>query len=327
MISKEDALKLIELSQYKNDEVIKRFLKDHTALYNLNFEEAESVFEDLKLLLFIALRYEQTFKRPYLLTDQVCLIDSMWHTFLLFTVDYKNFCLTFFGKMIEHLPERQSSFHINATENISLDEQINEQFQFTKKMIGADKLFIWNNPKLECLKKIDTEIKRISSQQLDEIQLSNFNLLFQNRRTNAIFYNLSDSDKDLIQKRISTSQPEEIILGAYFKSELIAWCYGRSTDFETMYMQNSAVISKFQNKGVYSALLDNFLKESENQGYQVVASLHHPNNSAVLIPKLKKGFVITGTQFHEKFGFLIEMKYFVNKERRLNLVTSMGLAL
>jgi hypothetical protein len=31
-------------------------------------------------------------------------IDSMWHTFLLFTKDYRTFCIDYLGKFIEHEP-------------------------------------------------------------------------------------------------------------------------------------------------------------------------------------------------------------------------------
>ena len=36
-------------------------------------------------------------------------IDSMWHTFLLFTKDYREFCLTYLGRFINHEPFERPS--------------------------------------------------------------------------------------------------------------------------------------------------------------------------------------------------------------------------
>jgi ribosomal protein S18 acetylase RimI-like enzyme len=96
---------------------------------------------------------------------------------------------------------------------------------------------------------------------------------------------------------------------------------------ETYYMKNSAVIAEYRNKGVYSKMLDFVIKELQREGFQVVTSIHHGNNPAVLIPKLKKGFVISGTEFHEKFRFLVELKLFFNEERKKAYGKSMGLEL
>lgn len=69
------------------------------------------------------------------------------------------------------------------------------------------------------------------------------------------------------------------------------------------------------------------MERLKQEGFQVVTSTHHPNNAAVLIPKLKFGFIISGMQLHERFRFLIELKYFFNEERRKAYSKNIGLEL
>lgn len=90
-------------------------------------------------------------------------------------------------------------------------------------------------------------------------------------------------------------------------------------------MQNSAVLETFRKRGLYSNILKFVITRLAEEGFQVITSSHHGNNAAVLVPKLKQGFIITGTQFHERFKFLIELKYIYNEDRRRAYCQSLGL--
>lgn len=108
---------------------------------------------------------------------------------------------------------------------------------------------------------------------------------------------------------------------------MVGWHFGQATDPETYYMQNSAVLEPFRNQGLYKLLLNHVMQKTKDEGFQVLTSTHHPNNASVLIPKLKAGFVISGMQLHERFRFLIELKYFFNEERRKAYSKNIGLEL
>lgn len=90
-------------------------------------------------------------------------------------------------------------------------------------------------------------------------------------------------------------------------------------------MQNSAVLEGFRGQGLYAALLEAVLDKLGQEGFQVVTSTHHPNNAAVLIPKIKKDFVITAMHFHERFRSLVELKYIYNQDRRKLFHRNLGL--
>ena len=81
-------------------------------------------------------------------------------------------------------------------------------------------------------------------------------------------------------------------------------------------MAKSAVLPGHRRKGVYSALVRRAIEEAAAGGAIVVRSRHVAANNAVLIAKMKLGFIITGSEFSEEYGFLVRMTYFVREERR-----------
>jgi GNAT superfamily N-acetyltransferase len=168
--------------------------------------------------------------------------------------------------------------------------------------------------------------KLISPEELNRIHDLHFKAAFANRSVEPGF-SVSADDQKLIGERRKKYAPWELLVGVYDGNEPIGWHVGYATDAETFYMKNSAVLHQYRNKGIYSRLLEFVLDEIRKEGFQVATSIHHGNNPAVLIPKLKRGFVISGTHFHEKFRFMIELKYFFNPERKKAYGKSMGLDL
>lgn len=98
-----------DLLNYKNENVLHRFEKD----YKNTRLDSQSAFKELMRFLWLAEKhycerkqfpeYEQLQFKCYILEEMVE-IDYMWHTFLLFTKDYAEFCQTYFGKFIHHHP-------------------------------------------------------------------------------------------------------------------------------------------------------------------------------------------------------------------------------
>lgn len=87
-----------ELIQYKNIHIVHRYMKDNA----IDDEEYSlKVFDETKKFLYVCAK-----------SDQICapspIIDDMWHTFLLYSVDYMNFCRKYLGKFIHHIPNDQS---------------------------------------------------------------------------------------------------------------------------------------------------------------------------------------------------------------------------
>jgi hypothetical protein len=61
-------------------------------------------------------------------------------------------------------------------------------------------------------------------------------------------------------------------------------------------------------------------------GFQRIYSRHKMSNNAVIIPKLKAGFVITGFEVAMMyFGNLVELSYYTNPRRRELLEVRTGM--
>lgn len=108
-------------------------------------------------------------------------------------------------------------------------------------------------------------------------------------------------------------------------NEIIGWHFGDIEGPDTFYMRNSAIVAEHRGQKLYEKMLLEILDVLKNKGFQVVTSTHHSNNPQVIIPKLRHGFVISGSEMHERFGFLIHMKYFFNEKRRKSYDAQIGL--
>ena len=89
-----DQALLSRVMQYQHPELVERF-KDKL---RLSQESAQQLFDDVKRFLFVCGTQRSDGGSP---TEK---IDLGWHEFLLYSRDYREFCLDMFGHFIEHAP-------------------------------------------------------------------------------------------------------------------------------------------------------------------------------------------------------------------------------
>lgn len=106
---------------------------------------------------------------------------------------------------------------------------------------------------------------------------------------------------------------------------VVGWTWGYQDSRDSFYMVNSAILPDHRCKGLYSRLLQVTLEKLINKGYQRVWSRHSMTNNEIIIPKLKQGFQITGTELSDVFGSLIHLTYFTNATRKKVLNFRSGL--
>lgn len=129
--------------------------------------------------------------------------------------------------------------------------------------------------------------------------------------------NISEQEKESLRKlNGNMGTPLRIGLGLFHGSDFIGWSYGDQQSAETYYMRNSAVLPGHRRKGLYSALLEAKLEKLKSLGFQKIYSRHTITNNAVIIPKLKAGFVISNFELDDKFGTLVHLTYYTNPLRR-----------
>lgn len=101
------------------------------------------------------------------------------------------------------------------------------------------------------------------------------------------------------------------------KDEFVGWSWGFQESHTTFYVANSAILPEYRRKGLYTMLLNRMLDEATALGFQLIYSRHCATNNQVIIPKLKRGFVISKMEIDDVFGVLVHLHFYVNETRRL----------
>ena len=66
-------------------------------------------------------------------------IDDMWHTFLMFTEDYANFCERYFGRFIHHSP-RDENEKINPD---VFELELTRFLSYVYDKLGEETVSVW----------------------------------------------------------------------------------------------------------------------------------------------------------------------------------------
>ncbi|MDR3605948.1 MAG: hypothetical protein P4M08_01050 [Oligoflexia bacterium] len=144
---------LSEVLSYQNDELVHRFAED----FKLSFSDAQEIFLETKRWLWLCARQRDAIqkKQPVPafipLLSEAYVIDLMWHTFLLFTKDYAEFCDRYFGFFIHHTPqtraERESwQLKAEADPAAAMQERrksLRQVYEYIHDELGADVLVRW----------------------------------------------------------------------------------------------------------------------------------------------------------------------------------------
>lgn len=96
-------------------------------------------------------------------------------------------------------------------------------------------------------------------------------------------------------------------------NEPIGWSTGQQKETDTFIMLWSGILPEYQNRGIYSAFLRQFLDYLKAIGYVRVTSNHFVNNRAVLVAKLKAGFIATGMSLDERWGAILWLTNYLDE--------------
>jgi hypothetical protein len=129
---------LEEVLQYENGDVIDGFLKS----FNVTKEEAQNIFKETLKWLWYCKQKESQGSRT--IDSSLLMLDEMWHTFILYSVDYFKFCRKHFSGYIHHQPTTESEIKkfkkMSATER---KEQKRKQFECVYELLGKDTFIQW----------------------------------------------------------------------------------------------------------------------------------------------------------------------------------------
>ncbi|MDX2939740.1 hypothetical protein [Streptomyces ipomoeae] len=139
---------LAELEEFKNDDVVHRFLET----WDIPMADAEELFEDMKKWLWLGAYAQDAIGDVFLGFGQSTkLIDEMWHTFILFTNEYHEFCLRYFGRCIHHAPTPKRVYdetiarYERDPDTVMKEnrEAFTKQYELVYETLGEETLIKW----------------------------------------------------------------------------------------------------------------------------------------------------------------------------------------
>ena len=107
-----------------------------------------------------------------------------------------------------------------------------------------------------------------------------------------------------------------LAIGIFHGDTCVGWHVANQVDRGNLEMTSSGIVPEHRRRGLYRSLIPVVLEYARNEGFQAVVSRHNLTNNAVIIPKLKAGFVISGFDVSDRFGTLVQLSYFFNPLRR-----------
>lgn len=128
---------LEEALSYENEDIVERYAEE----CKISLQESRAIFTETKKWLWLCGR--QSCERaglPLTLFDELHAVDLMWHTFILFTHDYAEFCQRYCGTFVHHVPRT------NRSRVLSRDEQtryLEYTYEFIYDHLGAETLIYW----------------------------------------------------------------------------------------------------------------------------------------------------------------------------------------
>ena len=135
---------LLRALEYRNEAIVYKFLER----FDMSVGEAEALFEETKKWLWLCSIAE----RPHLvITHELFILDEMWHTFILFTNEYADYCNRYLGGFVHHAPmtraekEAQQREYREDPDGFSArrDEAMRLEYELIADHLGQDTLFTW----------------------------------------------------------------------------------------------------------------------------------------------------------------------------------------
>lgn len=141
---------LTDLLKYKNTWILDRYKKD----YPNNQLSAEEALTELLKYFWISNKHklertnnpnEEFLKFDCYVHPEMKQIDDMWHTFLLFTREYAEFCHQYFSVFLHHQPRVD-----NEKPNLdSFELEFTRYLSYIYDHLGAETVYKWFEPHVE----------------------------------------------------------------------------------------------------------------------------------------------------------------------------------
>ena len=166
--------------------------------------------------------------------------------------------------------------------------------------------------------KVGYSIREMTAKEFFPLFGKHYDALFGDDHTFFPENHLSDLENEKkLQLKKRMGDPFQLHLGLFSPTnEFVGFSFGMQESDETFYMAASAVLPEHRNLGLYTELVTYLLKRTIEEGFQTIYGTHCATNNAVIIPKLKLGFIFSKLELSDTFGTIIHLQYFVDPLRR-----------
>jgi hypothetical protein len=136
---------LDSILQYKNQGVINRFKMNFPA----KADKSDELFVGVIKYLWLSKKHElERAKAPddqavnfvFVMHEEMRDIDEMWHCFILYTKDYFDFCSTYFGTYMHHVPNVVEDMPQSPVE---FESDLNKYLAYVYDHLGEETLQQW----------------------------------------------------------------------------------------------------------------------------------------------------------------------------------------
>ena len=107
--------------------------------------------------------------------------------------------------------------------------------------------------------------------------------------------------------RSSLPKADRVRIGAFHDEALVGYTTGWFEVGGRFYIGSSAVREAYRGRGLYTRLMREVEAIVRERGGIAISSQHVATNNAVLIAKLKLGYVIAGTEYVDQMGLLVRL--------------------
>ena len=125
--------------------------------------------------------------------------------------------------------------------------------------------------------------------------------------------------------RQSLPKVERIRVGAFDGDRLVGYSQGWFEVSGAFYVGSSGVDPDYRRQGLYTRQLNAIEQAVRGRGGITISSQHVATNNAVLIAKLKLGYVIAGTEYVEQMGLLVRLLLHLTPQRAVLFAARTGM--
>lgn len=136
---------LKKVLSYKFDNLLYKFMEN----FDVTFEEADELFTETKKWLWLCGQPTKDIRMA--IQHDMIMLDEMWHSFILFTKEYTEFGLKYFGRYLHHSPTvktEKDKYEKERTKNPEkfikkYKADLAEQMSYVYDMLGEESVVKW----------------------------------------------------------------------------------------------------------------------------------------------------------------------------------------